>query len=82
MIQEQYYIKTLQVFLAPDAKAFLRLDQPSVYGDSVDGVRETVTNAIANADVQAGYEVGRTLAALRAVAPVLEITMKRKIKGA
>ncbi|WP_104402210.1 diguanylate cyclase domain-containing protein [Vibrio penaeicida] len=70
MIQEQYYIKTLQVFLAPDAKAFLRLDQPSIYGDSVDGVRETVTNAIAHAEVQSGYEVGRTIAALRAVAPV------------
>ncbi|MBD1557478.1 diguanylate cyclase [Vibrio sp. S9_S30] len=72
LIQERYDIKTLQVFLAPDAKAFLRLDQPNLYGDSVDGVRDTVTNVMANGEVQAGYEVGRTIAALRAVAPIFD----------
>ncbi|UAB72272.1 diguanylate cyclase [Vibrio sp. SCSIO 43132] len=70
MIQDEFYIKSLQIFLPPDSNSFLRLQQPSRFDDSVVGIRNTVSQVLATGDSISGYEIGRTSAALRSVVPV------------
>ena len=66
-VQERY---AQMQFHLPDSTSFLRLHQPSKYGDSLRDFRFTVNEANRTKTVAAGLEEGRGGYGLRVVAPV------------
>ncbi|WP_323813781.1 PAS domain S-box protein [Cellvibrio sp. NN19] len=63
-------VQQLNVFLAPGAVNFLRMQRPDRYGDSLNGVRPLITQAFASGLPTWGMDVARQGTGYRAILPI------------
>ena len=63
-------VKQLNVYLAPGAVNFVRMQQPDRYGDSLSGVRPLITKAFTSGVPTWGVDVARHGSGYRAILPI------------
>ncbi|MDR0564870.1 MAG: diguanylate cyclase [Azoarcus sp.] len=66
----QYNVLHMQ-YLLPDGTTFLRMDAPTNFGDVPLSIRPMLADVIKNHQVRSGFEIGRTYAGTRGIAPIM-----------
>lgn len=70
LMQHEYGLRQLQFHLAPDVTSFLRVHNPSTYGDSLKGVRKVIEDVLKDQQPRSGFETGRIYSGIRGVVPI------------
>jgi diguanylate cyclase (GGDEF)-like protein/PAS domain S-box-containing protein len=71
----EYRMRNLHFHLGPGDVSFLRVHEPSRFGDDLSDIRHTVVDAIRNNRSVQGYESGRAYAGVRGIAPITRQTI-------
>lgn len=69
-ITGDYQVRQLHFHLGPGDTSFLRVHEPSKFGDDLSSVRHTITHAIRNNEPTQGFESGRVYPGIRGVVPI------------
>ena len=69
-LTERFAIRQLHFHIGPGDTSFLRVHEPSKFGDDLSRIRHTVADAIRHGQVVTGFESGRVYSGLRAVVPL------------
>ena len=70
LMQDEYGLRQLQFHLPTDVTSFLRVHNPSSYGDSLKGVRKVIEDVLQDQQARSGFETGRIYSGIRGVVPV------------
>ena len=73
ILQERYDVRQLQFHLGPGSVSFLRVHQPTKFGDPMDKVRHTIVAANRLLVPTKGFETGRINSGIRGAAPVVAV---------
>ena len=70
VLAKQFGFRQLQFHFGPGSLSFLRVHQPSKFGDRMDRVRYTIVVANAEKKNTMGFETGRVVSGIRGATPV------------
>ena len=70
LMQDEYGLRQLQFHLPENVTSFLRVHNPSTYGDSLKGVRKIIEDVHHDQQPRSGFETGRIYSGIRGVVPV------------
>jgi diguanylate cyclase (GGDEF)-like protein len=69
-LMQEYDARQLHFHLGPGSLSFLRVHQPTKFGDRMDDIRHIIVDSYQQQEVKTGFEVGRVYAGLRGATPV------------
>jgi len=80
LMTKEFGIRQLHYQLGPGSLSYLRVHNPSKFGDRMDDLRFTIVDTNAEKTSRMGFETGRIYSGLRGISPVWTIDPKTNLK--